>query len=141
AYSGIPLLVRALPPVRHLDGTSIPLAISIQPDPQVFAFCFALCLLTALLFGLGPAFASAPSELHAWLKSGRISSSRGRQGLVVFQVALCTVLLVAAGLFLRTFDALRRIDPGFDSAHVVSFSADPTLVGYDSAQSDRLRTR
>ena len=55
---------------------------------------------------------------------------RGRQAVVVFQIALCTLLLTGAGLLVRTFEQLHNLDAGFDRDHVVTFTADPSLSGY-----------
>jgi hypothetical protein len=73
------------------------------------------------------------------LRSARSSGGwRGRQAVVVFQIALCTVLLTGAGLLVRTFEQLHRLDAGFDRDHVVTFTADPRLSGYTAPQEHAL---
>ena len=65
------------------------------------------------------------------MRGARSSGSwRGRQRIVVFQIALCTLLVTAAGLLVRTFEQLQRLDAGFDRDRVVTFTADPSLLGY-----------
>ena len=66
---------------------------------------------------------------HAW---------RGRKALVIVQVALCTVLVASAGLLIRTLRELSAVETGFDTAHVVTFTTDPGLMGYTPAQSRAL---
>jgi predicted permease len=135
AFTAMPFLDRALPPIRHLDATGLPLNIRIEPDLRILGFSLALCLLTDLLFGLGPALQAARSELYSSLKAVR--SSRlwtGGQILVVVQVALCTFLLTVAGLLLSTFDRLRHLDSGFDQDRIITFSVDPTMGRYSPEQ-------
>ena len=92
-----------------------------QLDWRVLGFTFALSLLTGLIFGLAPAWRTTRIDLTPSLKeSGRSSSAVHRsflsRGLVVVQVALSLVLLVGAGLFVRTLLNLQRVDPGFNTA-------------------------
>src|SRR5260370_36300761 len=93
-----------------------------QTDPAVLAFTLAISLAAGFVFGLIPAFKYARPHLSNALGSdGRsVSQSkerhRARSVLVVVQVALALVLLVGSGLMMRTFQALRRVDPGFAGA-------------------------
>jgi predicted permease len=73
------------------------------------------------------------------LRGARSSGGwRGRQAVVVFQIALCTLLLAGAGLLVRTFEQLHGLDAGFDRDHVVTFTADPSLSGYTAPQEQAL---
>jgi hypothetical protein len=74
------------------------------------------------------------------LRGARSSGGgRFRQALVVFQVALCTLLLAGAGLLVRSFRQLHGMDPGFDADHVVTFTVYPGLSGYSQERCDKLR--
>jgi predicted permease len=141
AFGSIPLLQRAIPPMRDFAAETMPLALHLRPDLRVLAFSLLLCVVTAVLFGLAPAMqasrAALGSKLHDALRSSRATSSwRGRQALVTFEVALCTVLLAAAGLLVRTFEQLEHLDAGFDRDHVVTFTVNPRLIGYTPPQAD-----
>ena len=94
-------------------------------DTTVLAFTTGLCILTALLFGLAPAVAAARTRFNETLKDGARSGSsrlRGlmRSGLVVAEVALALILLAGAGILLKSFAQLARVDPGFQTDHRVS---------------------
>jgi predicted permease len=116
-------------------------------NARVLLFNFALAALTALLFGLVPAWQSIRTPVSAALKDQATgaSSSRGharfRQGAVVTQIALSTLLLMAAGLFTKTLYNLRTFDPGFRTESLLGFTLDPALSGYDSRRSQLLYDR
>ena len=116
--------------------------IAVTVDPRVMAFGVAAMVVSGLLFALPPAFRTSRVDLVTALKLGTPGSgdgrSRLRSGLVVAQLALSLVLLVAAGLFVRTLQALYRIEPGFDTRQVLVASLDPGLQGYDEARMTRL---
>jgi predicted permease len=129
ARAAMPLATRALPPMRNMATTLLPLSIGLSIDRRVLAFSVVLSVLTLMLFSLAPAMATARSSLDSILRGVRSSSSmRGRQALIVVQIALCTFLLAFAGLFVRTFQQLRGMDPGFDRDHVATFTVD--LMGW-----------
>jgi putative ABC transport system permease protein len=80
---------------------------------------------TMVLFTVGPAMTACRSNLQDLLRSARASAQgRGRQVLVAFQIGLCTFVLTLAGLFVRTVHDLRQTYPGFDVAHIVTFTGD-----------------
>jgi putative ABC transport system permease protein len=98
-------------------------------DGRVFAFTLSISLVTACLFGLAPALAASRVDLTGALKEGSRGSSAGdrrgfRSALIVAEVALSVVLLAGAGLLLRSFVNLMRVDPGFRPDHLVSMSID-----------------
>lgn len=104
-------------------------------DWRVLGFTLALSLLTGIVFGVAPAWRSTRLDLSPTLKdSARGSSAVHRsllsRGLVVFQVALSLLLLVGAGLFVRTLLNLQRVDPGFNTQNLLLFEVQPSLVGY-----------
>lgn len=140
ATASLPLLLNAMPPMRDRGTTLLALSLDIAPDGQVLLFAIAVTLLTMLLFGLAPAFTASRIDLDAILRGARSTrSGRFRDALVVFQIALCTLLLAAAGLLVRSFRDLRGLNPGFDAAHLVTFTASPGVSGYTKEQCDRLR--
>jgi predicted permease len=117
-----------------------PLPISAAADWRIVAFTFAVIATTALLSALAPAFQSTRPVLAPTLKEGATSVLGGgpsglRKALVVVQVALSLVLLVGAGLFVRSLYQLLSVDPGYNVARVVSFNVDLERNGYQELRS------
>ena len=112
AYASVRILVAKGP-------TTLPRLGEIGIDPLVLTFCFAVSMFAGLLFGLIPVIKYAGPHLATALRAGgrTLSQSRerhrARNTLVVVQVALALVLLVGSGLMIRTFQALRNVQPGF----------------------------
>lgn len=123
-----------------------PLAFATGLDLRVLGFTVAVSLLTGILFGLAPAFRGVRLDVTPALKEGFSASTKVSHGgarkfgignaLVVTQVALAIVVLVGAGLLVRTLQNLRSIDVGFDSHNLVIFGINPSLAGYKDAQID-----
>ncbi len=113
-------LVRMVP--QDLARTS-----EIALDVRVFAFTFLIALVTGVIFGLVPAMQVSRADLARPLnESGRGSSAgpggaRVRSTLVVAQLAIAFVLLIGAGLLVRSFNRLRQVDPGFRADHMLTF--------------------
>jgi predicted permease len=134
--------------VSLLHDSSRPLGFSFGIDGRVLAFTAAASILTGIVFGLAPALRSARVDLTPMLKEGVGSSSATVRpgghwlstgnGLVVAQVTLSMVVLVGAGLLVRTLENLRSINPGFDPQNVLLFGIDPTLLSYSPAQIQNL---
>jgi predicted permease len=124
AVAGMPLVIRALPPMRNYPSPSlVPLSIDLGINWRVFLFLVVLSLVTTLLFSVSPALAVSRSNLDSLLRSARSSVGvRGRQALIALQIAFCTFLLAIASLFVRTFQQLQRVDPGFDRDHIATFT-------------------
>jgi predicted permease len=104
------------------------------PDGRVLAFAVSVMLLTSLVFGLLPAVRSSRTEITPSLgdRSG-VLSARGislRRTLVAVQMSLSLLLLVGAGLFVRTLRNLEDVGPGFPTDHLLTFTTSPTLSGY-----------
>jgi putative ABC transport system permease protein len=135
AYGGIQLLLA-------LNPAQLPRLEDITIDPIVLAFTLGISLVAGLLFGLIPMIKSANPNLGNTLKEGGRGSSDGRERhrarntLVVAQVALALVLLVASGLMIRTFAAMRDIEPGFSNpGEILTFRVSiPTAIAKDSTQ-------
>jgi putative ABC transport system permease protein len=103
----------------------LPRASDIRIDVGVLAFTAGVSVLTAVLFGLAPAVSAARTDLNEALKEGGRTGSGPmrrwlRSALVVSEVALALVLLAGAGLLLRSFVQLARVDPGFQTDHRLS---------------------
>jgi predicted permease len=112
-----------------------PRALEPKLDWRVLGFTAGLSLLTGIVFGLAPAWRSTKVDLMPVLKdSVRSSSAASRsllsRSLVVLQVALSLLLLVGAGLFVRTLLNLQRVDPGFNTSNLLLFRVEPGLIGY-----------
>ena len=112
-------------------------AAGIGADWRVLGFTFGLALLTGIVFGLAPAIHASRADLAVTLKDAASRSGSGlrqnktRGTLVIVEIALAMVLLVGAGLLIRTFDALHRVDPGFDPHNVLTMDTALTGVRYD----------
>ena len=108
------------------------------PDGRVLAFVVGAMLLTSLVFGLLPAVRGSRTEISLSLKDRSGALSAGgislRRMLVGVQVALSLVLLVGAGLFVRTLRNLEDVGPGFPTDHLLTFTTAPTLSGYSFAE-------
>ncbi|HXT31496.1 MAG TPA: ABC transporter permease [Vicinamibacterales bacterium] len=120
---------------RALLGIAVPSAeivpVHLAPDARLLVFTFAASIATCLIFGLVPAIrATRGGCLNAVRQVGGAPGRRLLDRvLVASQVALSLVLLVAAGLFLRTLDRLWAQDPGYQRSHVLMFSIEPRLAG------------
>src|SRR6185503_1347577 len=106
----------------------------------VLGFTFGLSVLTLLLFGLAPAWQSSKPDLTEALKAvGRGSSAgttrtRLRSALVVSEIACALVLLMCAGLLIRTVWQLQNVDPGFDYAHSLKMDLGLPSLRYSTDQ-------
>ena len=112
-------------------------------DWGVFAFTAAVTLLTGILFGLAPAWLAARAEVSSSLKETAQTATRRRKGLggkaiVVFQIALSTLLVVGAGLFLRTLIALNSVDVGFNADNLLLFEINPPEARYPGGKGIQL---
>jgi len=111
------------------------LPLNVEPDLRVLLFTVVLSILSAVVFGTAPAIRASRVELNASLKSNRASSSAITKSLLgktllVSQVALSLLLLVGAGLFVRTLVNLQRVDAGFNQEQVLLFQIDTDAIGY-----------
>ena len=111
------------------------LPLRVAPDARVLAFTTLLSLATGILFGLAPAFRATRVDLSSSLKEGRgsvsvRSSNFLAKALIVSQVALSAVLLIGAGLFVRSLTNLRSVETGFNKENVLVMSVDVASLGY-----------
>ncbi len=138
----VPRITAALPPIRDLTATRLPLTLDVAFDWRVFGFSAAASAAAMLLFGLAPSLACVRRDIHPLLQEFRAGGGwRRRQLLVVTQVALATLLLSGAGLTLLTIQRLNRMDGGFTREGVVTFSIDTGMAGYDELQEREFRRR
>jgi predicted permease len=116
----------------------IPVALTLGVDATVVVGAIAITLLTAVAFGVGPAFSASRANATADLRSTGVTADRRRARvrnvLVAAQVGVATVLLAGSSLLLRSLANTSRVDPGFDARGVTLFAAAPELLGYDEAR-------
>jgi putative ABC transport system permease protein len=149
---GLILAAWALGVLVSLMPENLTLPTEIRLDRWALVFTGAASLLVGVVFGVGPAWQAASADLHSGLKEGAGRATTGtrtgrvRSALVVGEIALSLVLLVGAGLLLRTVANLVRTDPGFDRHRVIAAEIWLTGSRYDSTAAiagfyDRLRER
>jgi predicted permease len=116
------------------------MTISATPDLRILLFSLAVSLLTGVIFGLIPALQSTRPQLAQTLKDqvGSIAGGSAvglRKALVAGQVTLSLLLLIGAGLFIRSLKNLKDLDPGFHTNNLIEFAIDPTMNGYKPERS------
>jgi predicted permease len=125
-----------------LPGVARPVMLQPPLDGQVLAFTTALAFGVAILAGLVPALHASRANVNEMLKEGGRSESAGGRShrlrglLVTSEVALAVVALVGAGLFLRSFETARSMDPGFKPEGVALARFDFSTAAYDARQTD-----
>jgi predicted permease len=138
AYGATEAVLRTLP-------SALPRSSEVSLDSRVLLFTLAVSLFAGILFGLAPALKTSRVNLQEVLReSGRGSSgARHRiQGVfVVIEVAMALILLVGAGLMVRSLDALWRADPGFNPSHAITFSLSLPTTSTTNAAETRSRLR
>lgn len=122
---GLLLALWGIDLLRTASADSLPSTAVIKLDGKVLIFTLAVSLLTGIIFGLAPALGSAKTDLHDTLKEGGRSSNAGgrhwlRSTLVVTEVALSLVLLVGAGLLIKSFLHILDTDPGFKPQNLLT---------------------
>jgi hypothetical protein len=121
AWFSVPAILRAAPP-------NIPRLGDVSMTVSTLVFTFALSMMSGLLCGVVPALRSSSPSLKRLRDGGRGSTRRrhwARDGLVVAQTSLALVLLVGAGLLIRSFLAMRNVDPGYEAENVFTFQIAP----------------
>ncbi len=151
AVGGLIVAYLCLRALAALGPAEVPRLTEVAIDIRVIVFTTALAVTTSVVFGLAPAIASTGGVVARLVAGGRIvgGGSRLRKVLVVSETALAVILLVGAGLLLRSYDELQRVNPGFDPEHVVTFNLSlpaakyPTgdaITGLVTSLVDRLRS-
>jgi len=136
---GVGLAVVSTRTLLALNPNALPSTFAAGVDGRVVLFSAALSIVTGVLFGLAPALDAARANLHDSLKGGGRGASggrggeRARRGLVIAQVGLAVMLLVAAGLLVRSFGELTRTALGFDPDHVLTAGLRAAGERYDSS--------
>jgi predicted permease len=121
-------------------GTDLPINFDFQPDARVYFFAVSAVLLTALVVGILPALRAARSDVNIVLRDGGRGASDGkrrhmvRNTLVVAQLAGSMLLLVIAGLFLRSLGKAQQIYLGFNPDHVLDLNLDVQSAGFDETR-------
>lgn len=132
AALGIVLAVAATRGLASMQDMSLPLLHTVKVDGAALAFTAAVALFAGLMFGLAPAFAVSCTDLQEGLKESTrgASESRGkawlRSGLVVSEIALACLLVVGAGLLVRSFLRVLDVDLGFRPERVAALRVDPS---------------
>lgn len=132
ARVGVQAIIRAYP-------TSLPRTAEVALDPAVLLFTLGVSVLTGLVFGLAPLMHTRVAGLAAALKEGGSRGATGgarhhiRRGLVMLEVALAVMLVIGAGLLLRTVANLSSVDAGFDRSRLVTFSMTLAQANYPQA--------
>jgi predicted permease len=139
-YLGRTALPKLLLNSWEREGMNVPF------DWRVFSFTAAVTLVTGVLFGIAPAWSATHAEIGTAIKDGGKASTRRRKGwngrtIVAFQVALSTLLVVGAGLFLRTLINLNSIEVGFRADGLVLFDINPPSKQYPAPKEVALHAR
>jgi hypothetical protein len=139
AYWGANLVHSSIPPLPY------PINLDVNPDLNVLKWMFGVSVVTGFIFGLAPAVIASRQDLVSVLKSEvKVNLGRGltrrlnlRAALVVAQLAISIVVLVCAGLFLRSLSKAVKTDPGFSVENLVTMRIDPGGLGYDTDSGKR----
>jgi putative ABC transport system permease protein len=126
--------------LARMMSSSLPLHLDVSFDWHVFAYAFGAAFLSGIVIGLWPAWRSSRADVNGLLQEGGRSDTAGvgrqrfRNFLVAAQVAGSLLLLVIAGLLVRSLQHAGSIRLGFDSGHVLNVTVDPHQIGYDEKQ-------
>jgi putative ABC transport system permease protein len=126
--------------VSKLGSSSLPIRLDYSFDWHVFAYSFAAALFTGVFVGLWPAFRASRADLNGILQEGGRSDTAGvgrhrlRSALVIAQVAGSLILLIVAGLFVRSLRHAETMYLGFDPDHLLNLTMDPHQIGYDETR-------
>ena len=137
ALVGIGIAIAGTRALASLDTVSVPLLASVRVDGVALAFTLGLAVVTGIVFGIAPAFNAPESVLHDALKDASRGSTGSRtwirNALVVSEVAFACVLLVGAGLLLRSFIRVLDVDLGFRPSGAITIRVDPDS-SYDTRE-------
>ena len=142
AGGGIALLITSWTAgtfMKFVPAMDFPVSLVVQEDRSVLLATFVISLFTGVIFGILPALRSSSQAPVAVLKedtgnlSGGLGKARLTNGLVVAQISLSLLLLICAGLFIRSFMMAQQINPGFNSHNLLIASYDLFTAGYSDA--------
>lgn len=142
--AGLLLAVWGLSAIKYYGAEQLPRLDEVQIDARVLLFTLAVSVLTAMLFSLVPTLKAARPDLNEILKAGAKTATSGsslrlwRDLLVVVEVALGLVLLIGAGLMMRSFNSLINVNPGFDPQNVLTGRITLTRAAYENPE-ERVR--
>jgi putative ABC transport system permease protein len=127
----------------RLNPMDLPVMFDTGLDLRVLAFTFAVTGITGMAFGLIPALQTTKTDLQAGLKEGSRSTTdqgqlRMKNLLIVGEIAVALMLLVGAGLMIKSFDRLQSVDPGFDPENVLTFLVPLSEARYPEAEQRRV---
>ncbi len=139
-YLGRNTLPRLLQNAWSADDLNVPF------NWKVFCFTAAITVFTGIVFGVAPAWRSSASNVQQTLKKGERSATRNRKAwsgkaVVIFQLAISTLLVTCSMLFLRTLINLESVNPGFDAKNLLLFEIDPPNGRYPGRKSMLLHER
>ena len=122
--------------LEFFSNPNTTLTVSASPDLRILGFTLGISIATGLLFGVVPALRSTRPELAPTLKNeagGVLGGAQAgvRKALVVSQVALSLLLLIGAGLFVRSLHNLMMVNPGIDVSRLIEFYVEPDVIGYE----------
>jgi putative ABC transport system permease protein len=137
---GLLLAWQGIRVIQALSPANLPRIEDVTLDAQMFLFAAAAGVVAAVVFGLAPALRAVRGNLAAGLRdrgtdTGGVRGNKLRTTLVVSEVTLSLVLLIAAGLMVRSFREIQKVDPGFDARNVVTFNAPVPFIRYLTSQS------
>jgi predicted permease len=143
AFWGSDLIHASIPPLH------VPIDLDLGPDLLVFKWMMIVTLLTGVIFGLAPALIASRTDLVSVLKSDAAGQAQAqaqlRHGerwnlrglLIIVQVAVSIIVLVCAGLFIKSLNLIRNADPGFRAENLITMKLAPGLLGYSNAEGKR----
>jgi predicted permease len=117
------------------EGNAVPASLNLSPDLRILSLTISVAILTGILFGLAPAWRSSREDPASMLQQNArsVSSGAGKlsKALIITQVSLSLVLLLGAGLFVRSLEHLRSLDLGFQKERLLEIVLNPKPGGYD----------
>jgi putative ABC transport system permease protein len=137
---GLALAWQGIGVIKALSPANLPRIETVSLDARAFGFAALVAVVAAILFGLAPALRAVRGNLADGLRdrgtdTGGARGNKLRTVLVVSEVMLSLVLLIGAGLMVRSFAALQKVNPGFDPKNAVTFSAPLPFIKYLTSQS------
>jgi macrolide transport system ATP-binding/permease protein len=136
AYRAADMIWAVFPPVPY------PNSLDFAPDGYVLRSMLVVSMFTGLIFGLAPALLASRADLVSVIK-GAAGQARGRRrwnlrgALVVAQVTISIIVLICAGLFIRSLGNASQVDPGFKTDNLVTMMINPSLLAYDEGETTR----